>query len=72
MLFYDIYLYNGTTEHILMLPERRRNKDRRGRYTILKWIKSIMGDDWYRTNQNRIGIASVYRRDMPEEEMIYT
>ena len=63
MIFYDIYLHNGTTEHILMLPERRRNKDRQGRHTILKWIISIMGSVWYRENQFRIGIATIYKKD---------
>ena len=51
MIVYDIKLYDfkaDSTTVVAMLPERRKDYDRpRGRITIEKWAKSLLGEDWW-------------------------
>ena len=60
MIIYDIKLYDMKTDTVtlvLTLPERRRDYDRpRGRTTIEKWTKSLLGDDWWLKNWHNITI----------------
>jgi hypothetical protein len=60
MILYEIKLYDAKTNaetFVVMLPERRADYDRpRGRRTIEKWIKSLIGEDWWFKNWHNITI----------------
>lgn len=60
MVVYDIRLYDLNTDTetvVVVLPERRKDYDRpRGRITIEKWAKSLLGEDWWLQNWHNIVI----------------
>ena len=60
MVAYDIKLYDLKTDSetiVVVLPERRKDYDRqRGRMTIEKWAKSLLGEDWWLQNWHNIVI----------------
>ena len=61
MIVYDIKLYDLKTDSetvVAVLPERRKDYDRpRGRITIEKWAKSLLGEDWWLQNWHNILIT---------------
>jgi len=60
MILYEIKLYDAKTDTetlVFTFPERRVDYDRpRGRKTIEKWTKSIMGENWWLQNWHNIAI----------------
>ena len=61
MVIYDIKLYDAKTDTVgivISLPERRQDYGRaRGRMTIEKWARSLLGEDWWLRNWHNISIA---------------
>jgi hypothetical protein len=61
MIIYDIKLYDAKTDTVTLvisLPERREDHDRpRGRITVEKWAKSLLGEDWWLKNWHNISIT---------------
>ena len=60
MVIYDINLYDARTDTVtivISLPERRQDYDRRGRMTIEKWAKSLLGEEWWLRNWHNISIT---------------
>jgi len=61
MILYDIKLYDSTTETasvVLTLVEKRRDQSRpRGKETIEKWVKSLLGEEWWLKNRHNISIT---------------
>ena len=60
MLVYDIKLYDLNSDSetvVIVLPERRKDYDRpRGRATIVKYARSLLGEDWWLRNWHNIVI----------------
>jgi len=61
MIAYDIKLYDPRTSKetiVLTLIDRRQGYDRpRGRITIEKWVKSLLGEEWWLKNWHNISIT---------------
>jgi len=61
MVFYEIKVYDPKTDRaaiVVSLPERRLDHERtRGRITIEKWAKSLLGEEWWLKNWHNISIA---------------
>jgi len=61
VILYDIKLYDtksDTFTFVVSLPERRLDHERaRGRMTIGKWAKSLLGEDWWLKNWHNISIT---------------
>ena len=61
MIVYDIKLYDSrtdTTTIVLTLIDRRQDYNRpRGRVTIEKWVKSLLGEEWWLKNWHNISIT---------------
>jgi len=61
MVIYDLKLYDMKTDMttiVAVLPERRKDYDRpRGRSTIERLVKSLLGEDWWLQNWHNIVIA---------------
>ena len=65
MIIYDIKLYDAKTDTVtivISLPERRQDHDRaKGRMTIEKWARSLLGEDWWLRNWHNISITKSNR-----------
>jgi len=78
MIIYDIKLYDARTDTVtivISLPERRQNSERpRGRMTIEKWARSLLGEDWWLKNWHNISIAQSHhnhlRRDIGKSKIL--
>ncbi len=61
VILYNIKLYDtksDTFTFVVSLPERRLDHGRvRGRMTIEKWAKSLLGEDWWLKNWHNISIT---------------
>ena len=71
MVVYDIKLYDINTDSetvVIVLPERRKDYDRpRGKTTIAKWAKSLLGEDWWLRNWHNIVIRERGYREHQRE-----
>jgi len=59
MLIYHIGIFNTQTKKIttiLCLPEKRRDSKRITKNSIDKWIKSIMGYEWWNKYWAKVSI----------------
>jgi hypothetical protein len=61
MIIYDIKLYDSRTNTattVLTLIDRRQDYNRpKGKVTIEKWVKSLLGEEWWLKNWHNISIT---------------